>query len=111
MCYTYCMTTTAEQHATLWICTDCLILHANGDYPDFLDVGVDRVLEVKAQRGIEGGHLTLGMMKDEHECDYEVDWSAGHCECEDRSFSWSACDACLTRLGGSRHAATYWWKA
>jgi hypothetical protein len=32
------------------------------------------------------------------------------CDCETQEFSWSSCDVCNTRLGGSRHAVTYFAK-
>ena len=95
--------------STGWCCVDCLMSLANGEpHPD----------EAKFDAGVGGAEVTLGMVGDEHSEDCEVfvfDSETGvrvwdgsfECECELRGFSWSPCDVCGSRLGGSRHAVTF----
>jgi hypothetical protein len=47
------------------------------------------------------------VMARSHELETEAD-RGGECECEQQSFSWSACDTCGSSLGGHRHAVTFW---
>lgn len=67
-----------------YICSDCAMWHANADVS-----GIDdekRVAEVTAYDGF---------------LDVDCGENGEHC----RDFSWSACDACGTTLGGDRHRA------
>jgi hypothetical protein len=65
----------------LWVCDDCVLLVANGDEPE------DR----------EGLAEDIAAM-----------WPSAYLVIEDETdeFSYSACDGCGCRLGGSRHKAT-----
>lgn len=92
-----------DNTATGWCCVDCLIYLANGEETDTFDrAGFERMT-----KGTDD--ITLGLRRDEHQCDYDADWSAGHCYCETREFSWSSCDVCGSTLGGERHAVTFWF--
>jgi hypothetical protein len=66
---------------TLLICIDCTMAHANGDFS-----GMDEATEAAVIAGMERtGHLAVG---------------------DDYGFSWSACHACGSHLGGDRFEAT-----
>ena len=93
----------AEPICVIWVCQDCLMVHANGDegeryegqpepwnlFPDARDV-------------------SMGMLDDNHSCGQSSDSGTRECGCETQEFSWSPCDGCGSRLGGSRHAFTLW---
>jgi hypothetical protein len=68
----------------LMACADCLFYVANGDGAEDVDLGA---LERRIQRtiGHPSGVLACG------------DWD------QDEEFSWSQCECCGSRLGGSRH--------
>jgi hypothetical protein len=44
-----------------------------------------------------------------HELETESD-RGGDCECEQLTFTWSACDVCGSNLGGSRDAVVFWFQ-
>jgi len=77
----------------IMVCSDCLMVIANGDYtgldlentPDDPDAGSRRAREI--DEGIESfkGYLCAGDSDKDHE------------------FSWSRCECCGSKLGGSRH--------
>ena len=89
---------------TGWACVDCLILLANGDVP--AEMTADEITEWQSRidASTDGFNVTLGMLRDSHECPEGTD----ECECETRTFSWSACDVCGSNLGGERHAVSFW---
>jgi hypothetical protein len=70
----------------LWFCEDCTIAAVNDDYSGMADETAARV-----QRGLEslGGYAAA---------DSDSESGEGI-----REFSWSGCDCCGSRLGGSRH--------
>jgi hypothetical protein len=78
--------TTTEPTAYLWVCVDCAHWSANGELPDY-----DTAERVEAVRN---GHPFILDCGDDAE----------HCD----PFSWSACDACGSTLGGHRHRAVEW---
>jgi hypothetical protein len=93
---------------TLWVCTDCMLMHCNGECGE-LPEGSPVPLCLLA-----GTDTTMGMLLEEHEeeCPNRL---AGReacreheCDCETRSFSWSSCEGCGSPLGGERHALTAW---
>ena len=99
------MGTRQEQDtATGWVCVDCLMLLANGETPP--DMNEEETAAWLDSMGDE--EVTLGLMREEHECDYDNDWHTGRCGCECRGFSWSRCDLCK-RGAGERHAVTFWF--
>ena len=93
------MTTTT---VTLWVCEDC----------------------VYAEQGLETGSTPdrepWGLLSDDDVATYGLVWAehaedcpnraaaewVDECECERQGFSWSACHACGSQLGGSRTAYT-----
>jgi hypothetical protein len=79
----------------IWVCVDCLMLHANGETaenPDMPPLGL-----------LEGQEVTLGILKEQHRgCDDDCT------DCETQEFSWCRCEGCGSSLGGSRHAMTVW---
>jgi hypothetical protein len=62
-------------------CQDCLFYVANSDEPEDRDIEADIV----AETGYHSGRMACGDSDKDHE------------------FSWSACECCGSRLGGSRH--------
>lgn len=113
-------TSTYETH-NLKVCDACIMFLANGDVGDYGPIPWDARLRAKLGiiRG-EGIHLFTwdGDDHDEnpttrHAALIEEQWPsadgwelvAGTCEDDDYEFSWASCDACGTRLGGTRHTA------
>jgi len=119
-----------RQDATrLSICTDCLVILANGDWSGIPERDLAE-FEAAYKRGTEGTEITLGMLASEHSCRTHVTLDefgepdgdcltgecdcptagddGGECFCEDLGFSWSPCEICKRDLGGDRHAATMW---
>ena len=92
--------TTSTDLGTIWACVDCMFVHASGETegePDRAPWGI-----------LEGGqHVTLGLTYGEHTCGKGQDHDR-ECDCETEEFSWSTCEGCGSRLGGSRHAFTLW---
>ena len=76
---------TKTETSTLWACTDCVILLANGDMPP---------------EPTEYAPMAL--------LDENVSLGGAEHEGEVRDFDWSACDGCGSPLGGERHAVTVW---
>ena len=94
-----------QESATVWICTDCMVLLANGDMPDKITPGQPEPLSAIS----DDDEITPGMVYADHECENPEDRES-ECDCETREFSWSHCEGCGSTLGGSRHAATIWWE-
>lgn len=104
-----------DDHATLWVCVDCLILVVNGDVPADMtgDEASDFVTTINDNIPSDC-HLVPGLVAEEHHEDCPVhpddsrDWHTHECTgCEADPFSWRRCDACR-RPGqaGERHAMT-----
>jgi hypothetical protein len=88
---------------TIWVCVDCMLIHANGE----IDNTPDK--EPWCLWDYTSNEITMGMDYDEHEC--ETDWDDSmhdECDCEHISFSWRQCEGCGSHLGGDRFAFTYW---
>jgi ribosomal protein L37AE/L43A len=91
---------TKTETSTLWVCTDCVILLANGDMPP-------EPTEYAPMALLAGQDVTHGST--EHEgCDNVPKWIGAECDCEVQTFSMSTCDGCGSPLGGERHAVTVW---
>ena len=67
----------------LMACQDCLLYVANGDLPE--DDSTDIEAAIQDHLGVPSGRLCCG----------DAD--------QDEEFSWSQCECCGSRLGGSRH--------
>jgi hypothetical protein len=105
---------TTQDHATGRICVDCLMLEANGDWPEWMDA--DEVAEYRESIDTHpnaGTEMTLGHLHDspDSQC-----WHAGEscdddCDCEHTEFASGSCDMCGTTLAGYRHDVTFWFDA
>ena len=85
-----------------WLCTCCYVLLVNGDACMYCCDLKDLLSQ------FEGMHVTSGMLFKEHSCGRERGEKVEECDCEEISFSWSACDGCGANYGGARYAATGW---
>ncbi len=98
-----------ELGGTIWVCTDCMIVHANGE--ENPDRRADEP-ETWALWDDDKYELAMGMSREEHNdgCPNSNDdtWGREDCDCEELSFTWSSCDGCGSTLGGERYAFTYW---
>lgn len=74
-----------SEHHELNICTDCLMLHANGDAGDGVD-NDELAASIEEVWPSDEGWLIIP-------------------EGDDTHFSWGWCDSCMTTLGGDRHTA------
>lgn len=75
----------------LWVCVDCLMALANGDYPDEPEAAE---AIVAGEQRVLPAHWSLdSATEDEGE------------GVDTRDFSRSTCDCCRSQLGGSRHRA------
>jgi hypothetical protein len=100
---------------TIWVCTNCIHHHANGECGDCHDPD-----------GHEGGeplsllsnHVTMGMVSEEHSEDCLRNTEGGNspddygceyeCDCETNTYSRFSCDGCGSVYHGERHAMTEW---
>jgi len=81
------------------ICTDCLMMLANGEGPT-------EPTDHEPLALVAGDEITLGILAEEHNegCVRSYD----QCECENLGFSMESCEGCGSPLGGDRYAATLW---
>jgi len=95
-----------REHTAIWLCVDCMVLHANGELPTDPNPEEPEPLCLIGP----GEQLTAGMLAEEHECGW-TGWSAERpeCDCERQEFGRHRCGGCGTDLAGERHAATLWW--
>lgn len=91
-------------HGKISVCTDCMLLHANGEYdPDRPESEPEPLSAIP-----EGFRVTLGITEEEHsEYCTPADREEG-CGCEQLGFSYWACEGCGSTLGGDRFAMTLW---
>ena len=90
---------------TLWACTDCLYeLEFDEDFEDMRTD--DQRKQASATRASFSNGISPGLMRCDHDCNYEMEWQSGECTCERIEFTWSPCDVCGSPLGGERHAYT-----
>lgn len=102
----------AREYWTLWVCTNCIMHHANGECGD-----------CHREEGHEGGEplsridhtkSSMGMRYSEHSEDclfhtLERNAPSGYeCDCETNTYSTSSCDGCGSTYHGERHAMTEW---
>src|SRR5687768_15126910 len=93
----------AQETVTIWVCVDCLFVHANGE-----SEGMDPDKKPLSRIG-EGETVALGMSWEDHSDDCPNRKAGEHveeCECETQDFSHSMCQGCGETLAGSRHAMT-----
>lgn len=96
--------TNTEPLYTLWVCTDCVMQHANGEHSP------DRPADYPpVWSKMMSADVTLGMVAAEHASDCDpVERAEQGCSCETITFSNGTCEACGLTLAGARHAMTYW---
>lgn len=96
-----------QDTATGWICTDCMMLLANGEAPPEMSEEETAAWLASIDDETE---MTPGLLAEEHDedCPNHGGWQGVECSCERQEFSWSACDSCGSHLGGERHAVTFW---
>ena len=120
-----------ESLGTIWVCTDCLMHHANGECGSCSDLYGPH--DEEPLSAIEAPFtVAMGMAYEEHSCREECE---GHydtddaltsgvgigepvfcggscqpkpeeCDCETNTFSTSQCEGCHSYLHGERHAMT-----
>lgn len=79
----------------LWVCSDCVMFLANGDFPEYRDETMYADCIDAIWPPEEGWSLCVDFPRDGEEED----------TCYNE-FSWSSCDCCGSTLGGSRYRAT-----
>lgn len=94
---------TRTDHIAAWCCTDCIMLHANGETPPHMT-------EAETDAWLESmGDImpTVGRHTDDCGCST---WDSPYHRdvCETLEFSWKPCQSCGSTLGGERHAITLW---
>jgi hypothetical protein len=88
----------AGNYATIWVCTDCIHLHCNGEYdPDRPADLPEPLSQIPAT-----ADLSAGMLLEHHAPDHNPD----ECSCEFDPFSTRACDGCGDYHHGERYAMT-----
>lgn len=102
------MNTQTQDTVTVWICSDCMNLLANAEYPPYA------TLSDPAPLSLITDEITCGMMAEDHYCGFEHGdrsaWENGECNCETVDFSHGDCQGC-GGLAGERLAATIWFTA
>lgn len=88
-----------------WVCTDCIIVIANGDAPCHLsdDELSDYLAEIEHRT--LGVHVVPGLGEDYHNSQGCA--MRGECHCETEDYSYSTCDLCGESLPGRRHGVSY----
>ena len=93
-----------RDYCALWVCTDCIMHHANGEcggcHEDQHEGG-----EPLSKLSF---HATMGSVQEEHDCGREDDTYFGECDCETITHSTRSCDGCGSDYHGERHAMTEW---
>jgi hypothetical protein len=86
----------------LWVCTDCMLVHANGESPERGSEEPETWAIWKGDERLHG--LAMG---GEHveDCPNGPEGPRdADCDCETREFDRSPCDGCGSNLHGTRHA-------
>ena len=101
-----------------WVCTDCIQILANGQWPEYMteqELADFTVAFTATCINAGDPEITVGMLYKYHECGKEVDSDNPdnpaidrECECEHSDFSCRTCATCGTTLAGSRDAVTFW---
>lgn len=99
----------AGNYSTLWVCTCCMLSHANGECcadDSHGGDGCEPLSKIPATADV-----SLGMLDAEHNetCLRRIKgWHGApsdyECDCETVTFSWHSCPGCGSDLGGSRYA-------
>lgn len=90
-------------YAILWVCIDCMLMHANGETSNALEE------PEREPWGLlnDGEHPSMGLYSEDHsDACTPADREGDGCSCETDTFSTSRCDGCGSTLHGERHAFT-----
>lgn len=98
---TYAELVEAGQWATLWVCTDCLLTHANGEHSPDRPESLPEPLSL-----IDGAHddLSMGLRVEGHADTCTPQDREERCDCETIPFGWLDCEGCGDTNAGKRHA-------
>jgi hypothetical protein len=103
-----------REHANGSICTDCLMLAANGTEPEHMstDELADYLERIDEHPNAEY-EMTLGHLHDDPAvgCFHAGEPCADGCSCERHEFAWCPCAMCGSLLAGERHDVTFWLDA
>ncbi|OEJ24275.1 hypothetical protein AS594_07030 [Streptomyces agglomeratus] len=100
----------SENLGTIWVCTNCMMHHANGEcgccHDDCNHEGYEPLSAIEAP-----AHVAMGMATEEHSEDCQVrttgEWTDNEeCDCDRNTYSTSQCEGCGSYLHGERHAMT-----
>lgn len=113
-----------EDYGTIWVCTCCMITHANGG--PCCEDNERAHTPARDERGrFTGGtvlgdsypwakvdfrrfDVAMGLTAEEHQCMDDSGIRPDECDCERDTFSRAQCDGCGTYLHGERHAFRLW---
>jgi hypothetical protein len=88
---------------TMWVCIDCTMLAVNDERPD------DRPADLPELWSREPAtDVTPGLTREAHGQGCTSPDDATECNCAEREYVDSSCDACGDWHAGTRHAFTYW---
>lgn len=98
----------SELLGTIWVCVDCMLVHANGE----CDPERPEDLPAPLSRIGEGFSITMGLLAEEHDEECPVcitrDHNAVECDCEREIFATYPCRGCGDSHHGERHAMALW---
>ena len=83
-------------HYTIEVCTDCTMMHANGEISEPAPDPLPWAL-------MPDSDVTMGSFGP---CRWEC--PEGECECDSIGFTWAPCEGCGSTLGGHRELFTVW---
>lgn len=100
-----------ESLGTIWVCTNCLMHHANGEcgccHDDCNHEGFEPLSAIEAPQRVAMGMAYLehteGCLRRALRGDTPSDYE---CDCETDTYSTSQCEGCGSHLHGERHAMT-----
>lgn len=111
-----------ENYGTIWVCSDCLHHHANGECGSCHDdehghdeeplSSIEPPFTVAMGMGHEDHdencltHIIRGLKEDHPDLDWPDVPDDYECECETNTYSTSQCEGCGSYLHGERHAMT-----
>jgi hypothetical protein len=95
---------------TVWVCTNCLMHHANGESGDCHH---EEGHEYEPLSKVSPARFSMGMASEDHSDSCEVrikgECPTKHeCDCDTDTFSTSWCDGCGRTYHGEPHSMTEW---
>lgn len=89
---------------TLWVCTCCMLSHANGECCADDEHGGDSMIPLSSISPEDD--LSMGMATEDHVPECTAEDRENGCDCEHHTFSTVWCDGCDSHLAGDRYAMT-----